>query len=479
MLTRKGQSRRQLLQSASSALLFYPLMRALGSSDALAQAANTQRVIFVSFPSGTYRNRFWPTEKPTAGPIGTLPFVTSPLEIHKSEMILFDGFNLVGATNHNGAMPQVLAGWGSCSVGSNVQCGKNKSFPKNDNTTTENQDLRPYSLDQRLADRIGKTSVRASINMGIQTKIRGNPFPEPISWNAKGNPNFPDDNPKSTFDDLFGKFTVPTGGTSTQNDAVIAISTGKKRIVDYLLGDMKRIKNSLGVHEASAFESHVSALDEINRDLNNTMNPNPGSVVTTSPKCDPKGLISGLFPGTVGEWYNETKNAPAVYRLQRSIMVQAMACNLTKVGVWQMGCSHQESHIPAEGVVEDPGTVLHLLAHSNNDFFASNQQGMMREIAKMVTEMKATTLGDKTLFDDTLIYVATDIGDNAGSHGGNNIASFMLGNLGGKLKTGRIVVGNKMPYNHLLVTVGQLMGLTDLQYMSNQAAVGPVKEILG
>lgn len=477
MLTRKGSSRRQLLQSASSALLLYPLIRTLGASEGFAQGANAQRVIFVSFPSGTYRDRFWPKGN-TPGPIGVLPVVTSPLEIHKSDMILFHGFNLVGATNHNGAMPQVLAGWGACNARNDVQCGKNPGFTNNDNTTRENQDLRPYSIDQRLADTIGKNSIRKSINMGIQTKIKDNPFPEPISWNAKGNPNFPDDNPKSTYDDLFGSFTVPVGGTLTQNQANQAVSTGKKRIVDYLIGDIKRIKNALGTHEASAFEAHLSALDEINRDLNTTM-AEANNPVIASPKCDPKGSIGKLFPDTSGDWYNRTANAPAVYRLQRSIMVQAMACNLTKVGVWQMGCSHQESHIPAEGVKDDPATVLHLLAHSDNDFFASNQQGMMREIAKMVSEMKATAVGDKTLFDDTLVYVATDIGDFAAYHGGDNIASFMLGNLGGKLKTGRLVVGNKSPYNHLLVTVGQLMGLPDLKYVGNQLAIGPVKDVVG
>jgi hypothetical protein len=485
MLTRPGLSRRQLLMSASSALLYYPLIRALGSAEGFAQSASGPRVIFVSFPSGTYREKFWPSAEGT-GAIGTLPIVTSPLEIHKSDMTLFRGFNLVGATNHNGSMPQVLAGWGACSANNDVQCGKNKAFPNNDNTTTTDMELRPYSLDQRLADTIGKNSTRASINMGIHTKVRGNPFPEPISWNSKGNPNFPDDNPKSVYDDLFGKFTVPTGGSSTQNDAAMAVATGKKRIVDYLLGDLKKVKSALGAHEASAFEAHLTALDEINRDLVNAMNTGTsnnnsgnGGSVATSPACDPKTTIGGLFPTKMdNEWYYQTALAPQVFRLQRAIMVQAMACNITRVGVWQMGCSHQESNMPSEGVIDNPSVSLHLQAHSNNETFASNQQGMMREIAKMVTEMKAVSFGNKTLFDETLVYVATDIGDNAAGHGGSNIAAFLLGTLGGKIKAGRqIHEKSGKPYNHLLVTVGQLMGMTDLKTIGNTKAVGPVAAV--
>ncbi|MBC7659941.1 MAG: DUF1552 domain-containing protein [Chitinophagaceae bacterium] len=477
MLTRAGLSRRNLFRGATSALLYYPLMRALSPNEAFAQSTTNPRVIFVSFPGGTYTNKFWP-EGSVAGPIGTLPFVTSPLEVHKSDMILYQGYNLIGATNHNGSMPQVLAGWGACSAGSPVQCGKNPGFPNNDGTTTQNMDAVPYSIDQRLADTLGAKSSRPSINMGIQTHASGNPFPEPISWKKDGTPNFPNDNPQATYTDIFGNFIVPTGGTTTQTTAQTAVSTGKKRIVDYLIGDINRIKLALGSHEKAAFDAHLSALDEINRDINNAMTP-AASTATIGSQCNPKSIQALLPTDLSNQWYMQAKNAPAVFKLQRAIMVQAMACDITRVGVWQMGCSHQESHMPAEGVVDDPGTVLHLLAHTDNQFYANNQQGQMREIANMVAEMKKVSMGDHTLFDETLVYVATDIGDSATAHGGDNIAAFMLGSLGGKIKTGRIVDGKGAGYNHLLVTVAQLMGLTSVATIGNTSQVGPVKDVIG
>ncbi|RYG57946.1 DUF1552 domain-containing protein [bacterium] len=260
------------------------------------------------------------------------------------------------------------------------------------------------------------------------------------------------------------------------------IATGKKRIVDFLVGDIKRVKAGLGAHEAAAFESHLEALDAINIELDKAMATGGNAPPTSAAAICSYKSIEGLFPANLGNtgnraWYYQGANAPAIYRIQRAIMVQAMACGITRVGVWGMGCSHQESHIPAEGVIDDPNQVHHLQAHSDSESFASNQQGQMREIARMVSDMKAIDVGGKTLFDDTLVYAATDIGDNAAAHGGNNIGAFILGNLGGKLKGGRIVDGKGAPYNHLLVTMGQLMGLKD-ETIGNTAAKGPVSGII-
>lgn len=476
MLTRKGFSRRQLLRTASSALLYYPLLRTFEMSEALAQTSGNTRIIFVSFPAGTYRRRFWPSGG--AGPLGTLPEVTSPLEIHKADMTLFQGLNLVGATNHNGAMPQVLAGWGACSRQSPVQCGKNPSFPTNDNTTTRDMEAVPYSLDQRLADAIGAQSIKPFINMGIHTSHSNNPFKEPVSWKRNGTPNFPNDNPKATFDELFGNFQAPDAGSNNQDDAKVNVALGKKRILDYLVKDMNRIKGQLGSHESSAFEAHVTALDEINRDLNTVIQNDSREQEPAAATCDFQGIADGFPADLSNQWFLKNQNAAAIYKLQRRIMVQAMACNITRVGVWQMGCSQQESHIAAEGVQDDPGVVHHLLAHTDNDAFASNQQGQMREIAKMVSDLKSVRVGNGSLFDETLVYVATDIGDSAAAHGGNNIACFLLGTLGGRVKSaGQMVVGNR-PYNHALVTAAQLMGL-NIDFIGNTAARGAIKDVIG
>lgn len=459
MLTRSGLSRRRLLGRASSAMLYYPLLRVLDASDAQAAANLNKRVIFVHFGAGTYKEIFWPAEAPT---LGTLPFVTAPLEPYKSEMIMFYGLNTVGGTNHGASQYQVLGGWGAGTIG------------PSDSTTTKNMTPKPYSIDQMIADKLNTPLL----NLGVFSNHAQADHVKTVSFDKNGKDALAEDNPTAAFNRLFGSFEVPTGGTSTQDEAALKIASGKKRLMDYLKNDMKALKAGLGSVDREAFETHIEALDKITIELSKGINGSGEGLASCNPKSIPSNQLS-----TESKWFHNENNGPRVYTLQRMIMAQAMACNLTRVGVWQMGVSQLNAQLLTEGVgrkSEDH----HLLAHAiegtgkYKQEFAEVQRGQMNEIALLTKSLKEMKIGDHTVFDETLIFVSTDLGAPADWHGGDNIATFMLGNLGGTLKGNRYIKPSKRPYNHALITAAHLLDLKDINQVGNTVNVGPLPEVL-
>ena len=478
MLTRRGLARRRLLQSATGALLYLPLLKVLDENEAQAATEITKRVLFTYFPSGVYMHRYRPAGGDRSGPIGDLNYITKPLEAHKSDLIMFSGLCFRGGQDHNGAMVQVLAGNGS----------------KGAAATTKDQEGNIYSLDQRIADRIGKDSNKQSINFSINNPSGRLPFKEPLSWKNGSKPNDPSYDPKASFIDLFGNFTVP-GGTTMQKEAETNVLYGKKSILDFLKADLNRISSHLSGGDKVAFQSHVDALGEIDRDINmaisNYKPTTPANGPVISNRCRPKPSIDPLFPSNQNDnlgypWFCASANIPAVFRLERELIRQAFACNLTKVAVWQIGASHTDGRLPAEGV-SDGNSSHHDLAHSDSQVYADLNRGHIQEIAKLVADLKATPMGDHTLFDETLTFGGSCIGENAAGHGKDNLPCFLIGNAFGQLKTGRVIAypytnnggeGQGKTYNHLLVSIAHLMGLTDIQTIGNSAAKGPLAELM-
>lgn len=461
MLTRTGLNRRRLLERASSAMLFYPLLRVLDVSDAKAAANLTRRVIFVHFGAGTYKEIFWPAQAPT---IGTLPFVTAPLEPYKNEMILFDGLNTVGGTNHGASQYQVLGGWGAGTIG------------PSDGSTTQNMTAKPYSIDQMIADKLGSPLL----NLGVFSNHPQADHVKTVSFDKNGKDALAEDNPTAAFNRLFGSFQVPTGGSSAQDEAVKKIAAGKKRLMDYLKSDMKIIGQNLGSVDKEAFEMHVEALDKISIELSKGISSGSGSDGSLA-SCNPKNIPANELL-TENKWFHNETHGPRVYRLQRMIMAQAMACNMTRVGVWQMGVSQLNAQLLTEGVSRKSED-HHLLAHAIENTgkykqeFAEVQRGQMNEVALLAKALKDAKISDHSVFDETLIFVSTDLGAPADWHGGDNIATFMLGNLGGTLKGNRYIRPSKRPYNHALVSVAHLMDLKDINQVGNTQHTGPLPEL--
>lgn len=475
-------TRRKLLESTSTALLLAPLMRLFREAEAYGQGVNDPNVIFVYWGAGSYRDTFFP--KGSASSLDSFPVVTAPLEIHKKDLTFFQGLSTRGASNHYGGPKQVFAGFTGGYEGVVAS---------------------PYSLDQMLGDRIGKNSRKKSVAVGVMSTLDG-AVAEAVSYNQAGQPQTAQDNPKAAYDDVFGGFTpsaasniMGSSGLALANDQIVS---GKKRVIDFVRGDMKKIKGTLGPIEGQIFEAHVNSLDELYTEIvrleelnkpkpddgntggGETGGGNTGGGNNKPSRCDPKSLEAILPKGDGYGWYQKVELSAAVNTFNRRLIVEALACGITKVGLMQYGFSDCGREFCFEGVAP-VGQGYHANTHENGVKLHTVQAGIMKEIAAMITDLKSVKVGDKTLFDMCLLMASSDIGDNPNNHDGVSIPCFLAGNLGGKLKGNRIlsypyepsVTSSGKNFNHLLVTVAQLMGQKDITYVGNKNMVGPLAEV--
>lgn len=440
-------SRRKLLQGVSSALLYAPLMRVLRESDAM--AAGDARVLFVYYGAGTYGETFWPS----GSTCDNLPATTAPLLMHKEDLVIFQGLNMKGQSNHDGSPVACLAGHTKGLAGIST----------------------PYSLDQQLGDTMGANSMKKMVALGCLTSRGGGPT-RAISFNKAGQGMPAVDNPKAAYDDIFGAmFALDNrGGSNSLALAEENVKSGKKRVLDYVKGDLKRIENALGPVEGKVFQAHVAALDELHEDIKRSEQIGkemPGNEMPGTPKpdmgmCGKENLGKILPQGNTPNWYHKPPVTPSINRFNRELMMHAFLCNITRVGLMQYAYADcAEEFYFEEGA--STGVAYHSNTHANTPGLTAIQGRILKEVSTMVSTMKAAGI-----WDNTLVVFTTCIGSNPNAHDGTNIPCFMMGKMNGKLKGNRKLTFNGTEHNKFLVTAAHLVGQTQINHVGNTNFTG-------
>jgi hypothetical protein len=400
----------------TAGLLFAPLRRLLAATDALA-ADESIRTLFVYVPSGIEGDAWFPQDANLTAP---LPFVSSPLAPFKKDLLFFKGFNTIGPSNHSGAPKQVFAGGGA------------------DGTTL-------HSLDQFFADRDSQSPFkRVAIGLGSSQSADGNL----VSW-RQGQGIVTNDNPLLTFKNLFGENPGGTADGSKEGDPVLS---GRKRVIDFVREDFKKVKQALGKEEADIYESHVTALDDLAREMQRLTNQrNPGM-------CDHQFIQSKIDQLNTAQshwplWYHKPENTALISRINRELMIQAFSCGLTRVGLLQFGASNTQMPLTFENGPSYPDH-HHSLSHEGGQKFREVQRAIVNETAQIIKAFQETPAGDgQSLMDQTMIFMASGLGDKPNYHNGDNIPCVIAGNGKGRLRTGQMLEASGAAYNHVLQTV--------------------------
>lgn len=430
--------RRELLKSmGAGALLLHPLFR---SQLGLAQGVIPKRCIFLFSPNGSIYNEWQPNAD------FTFKQILKPLEVHRDHVVVLDGL-----ANRTGG-----AGDPHRSIGTLLSA----SPLQNDSNTGYSTGI---SLDQYLADQLAGQTPFRSMELGVGIKVIGDfPNRRTMSTRTPGKPIFPNQNPQQVFDLIFGGFAAPTDNTAELQK----IREQKASVLDFVSGELTTLRARVSKDERAKLDEHLDTVRSIEQTL---QQPIDGTACTV--------------PTDPTNWSQDQLTAEANYasitKTQIDMMVEAMACDLTRIGslVWNggsglmkfgfvPGVSNTESHHGySHGSGPDPvGNLVRI-----NNWYA-------QQVAYLVNKLKSKREGGigQTMLDNTLIFWVNEItAKQPNAHAMEFLPLVLIGNLNGYFKTRQhLKFDGKQAHAAVLVDICNAMGHNVNSFGSGQAAPG-------
>ncbi|HEX2735248.1 MAG TPA: DUF1552 domain-containing protein [Polyangiaceae bacterium] len=437
--------RRSLLTGAGAALAlpYLDIMRARAASSCDADAP--KRLIVMYTPNGTIPAAFWPTGSEDDFELSP---ILSPLEAHKSDLLIVGGMDILSGNTGPGDPHQ--RGTGSCLTGRALMEG-NFSGDANEVAGWASG----ISLDQQVAASIDCTPLR-SLEFGVMVEdptVRGR-----ISYTGAGKPLPPENSPSKIYERVFEP------GLSKEEKALRRERRGY--VIDRVLDQYKALNLRLGSEDRTRLESHVEALTQLETQL-------------AAPGVEFGGACVEQDVPTFSTDFDYSQ-LPAVGKAQIDVLTQMVRCDVTRVATLMWTHSQSQANYPLN--VKFGGQTFtstgghHGLAHKGDDeaeYIAKNtaiDNFFASQLAYLIDQLKAIPEGEGTAFDNTLI-LWTNEQNKGNTHDMGDMPYVLAGSAGGAIQTGRYKrFGPELStrngergesHNRLLTTVLKAMGLPD------------------
>jgi hypothetical protein len=386
-----------------------------------AAGATAKRLVVVFTPNGTIPARWRPT-----GSGATFSFpagsILEPLAAQRERLIVIDGLEFVGATNHEGGMAAMLTGSGDAASAS-----------------------RGMSVDQYVAAAIGGATRLRSLELGVETSAWGGSVQTRMSYSGAGQYAPPDDSPRSVYARLYGD-AAPGGAPATL--------ARRQSVLDAIKGDLGELRTRLGTEEAHKLDQHLTSLRELERGLGG-------------------GTCSGGM--TVPDVpIHDNASFPIIGKAQMDLLVAALACGATNVASLQWAHTVSPHVLTWAGVAD----AHHALSHMDDGnaagvaAFVAAERWFASQFGYLVDKLAATPdpVGG-TLLDSTLVVWAKEMGDSR-AHVCTDVPFVLAG--GGVFTPGRYLRTGGASHARLLVSICQAMGLSTTTFGNPQTGSGPL-----
>ncbi|MEM6995429.1 MAG: DUF1552 domain-containing protein [Myxococcota bacterium] len=368
-------------------------------------------MILFSTPNGTVADGFWPTGSTDTFELGASHSALAPV---KDALVYVRGlrypFSHIRA--HKG-------GSGMMWTGSSMS-GESQS---------ESGYALSASIDQLLVETLAEDTAYGSLEFAVQKRQ---------SWqgNIYAGPSQPinaEPDPWAMFDRLFADFTL-------DESELEALRARKQSIIDVIKDDLARLEDSLGTEDRLKAEAHLDAVRAIEARLDDTLAA--GCIIPE---------LGAVMP------YQSDDNVPVMSRLQIDLLVQSLACDLTRVASLTFGqdrCQYPWLGVPSEH---------HLMSHDEGDF-ADHLRAINRfhaeEFAYLLESLAAIPEGSGTMLDNTLVVWSSEVAN--GNHDESPVPVLMAGGAGGAMETGRYLDYGDVAYQGLLVSIAHAFGRDDV-----------------
>jgi hypothetical protein len=421
-----SSSRRQFLKAiglgslaAATGVAFRPGIRQARA----AEIAVAKRFVALKYCNGTRYNNWWPVGEGAEFPLAQLPPLLAPFERVKDKLLVFKGLKLSASLgpggSHNAGMCTFLTGTEMQKVGS-----------------AEFRSGGSISLDQHLADHIGKDTRFSSLVTGVQ------PGGGAISYRGRLQPVMPDGDPLSVYRRLFSGI-VDQLGNPLPAEEVERLRLKRKSILDHTARDLATIESQLSGPDRQRMQLHLDSIRRMER----------GFEVTQSCARPAAPPVLDL---------QSHANIPTISRMQLDLIVLALSCQLTNIATltWSRGAG--QFTFPWLGIDD---VNQHGLSHTSGNDVAGQERyqrtlrWLSEEMAYLMERMDEIVETDgQSLLHHSVVLVGTDNGQGNG-HNITNIPFLMAGRAGGVFRTGRFIeYPANTAHNGLLISIANAMG---------------------
>lgn len=323
--------------------------------------------------------------------------------------------------------------------------------------TGSGKDGQNASIDQFLAidQGLGRNTPLSSLVLGVGSAAPNLGFC--ISY-AKGGAALPKIiDPLATFNQAFGQFLVdpdPAAAARVAREQRLG-----KSLLDYWTSDLAELSARAPAAERDKLDQHATALRDLEK-----------RVVGQAAQCPvPARPDATQFP-EVASYQGGEPYFDLITNLQIDLMVQALACDVTRVSTLflaDLSRTHFDPELP-EDIHFD---VAHLYASPGRDGMGGSDPASQARLARQnrYTYGKIARilqrLSEAGLLEQTVLMAMSDMGDPA-KHSSRQVPTLLAGGWGGALRGGRhIDLGPEgTPSNRLLVSIQQAFGVESDSY---------------
>jgi hypothetical protein len=325
------------------------------------------------------------------------------------------------------------------------------------------------SIDQFLARTVGAGSAFRELYLGAmagQNNASGDKY---LSYPRAGTTVAPEDDPLRAFRRLF-----PGGPTPTPEVPAEDPNAESRRAVETALMDLTELGATLGAADRSRLEVHTDALREVSRRMTLGMpSGTPSGDGCASPRL-------ALEPVPEGRRY-DPERFPEVLRAQTDVLVQAMACGLTRVGVLQASQHTSELIMSRFRGTDfyDPGFDLrsHQASHygprqdrTNRLFtdFVKQRRWWVAQFRYLLEQLRARPERGGTMLDHSVVWLCSEVSDG-NTHSHREMPFVLAGRAGGRITPGRVLSFPGRRHGDLLATLARALG-SDVERWGDGAA---------
>lgn len=304
------------------------------------------------------------------------------------------------------------------------------------------------SVDQAVANALAGSTPLGSLQLGISSGATPLTTENVLSYRGENQPLPSDDSPSRVYSRLFG--ISP------------AVRTARLRSLDVVRADLAQMERRLGARDREVLQAHGAAVDEMESFL---------QALEGGETCSaPASLANAASADLV---------ASAESQIQ--LLVHALRCDLTRVGLLQISHGIAEDVYAHLGVQGGHHAITHDAEHSAQAkaSLVKIETWFAEQFARLLATMAAVPEGDGTLLDHSIVLWCNELDEpwHASEATQSNLPFVLAGGGRGTLDTGRFVTFPGRAHNDLLLTLIHAMGIQADSFGHPDFSTGPLTEL--